>query len=57
MAETMMTPMGSLPAARTPGNWPTPKVTPWECPRCGSAWLTPELLPRCSTCGFRDTIS
>ena len=55
LAETMTTQMGSPPAARTAGNWPTPKATPWACPRCGSAWVTPDLQPRCATCGFHES--
>lgn len=47
----------TLQEPKRPGDWSLPKRISWTCPRCGSAWLTPELLPRCSTCGFRDTIS
>jgi uncharacterized protein (DUF983 family) len=41
------------PHTRRP-NWPTPQPIAWECPRCGSGYLTPELSPRCATCGFRE---
>ena len=26
----------------------------WACPRCAAAFVTPELLPRCGKCGFRE---
>lgn len=40
---------------------PRPKPDPfqgppvaWSCPRCGSAYLTAELAPRCLRCGYRE---
>ncbi len=27
---------------------------PWTCPQCGSAYVTPELLPRCAACGYPE---
>ena len=26
----------------------------WTCPQCGSAYLTPDLQPRCAVCGYRE---
>lgn len=42
-------------APKQRGDWMIEKPMPWTCPRCGSVWLTPELSPRCSTCGFRES--
>lgn len=38
---------------RKPDPWAEGPI-PWMCPGCGGAYLTPELQPRCATCGFRE---
>lgn len=37
----------------TAWSWVPPLI--WRCLRCGSAYLTAELAPRCLKCGFRET--
>lgn len=46
-------PAGEKPglATRTAWDWAGP--LPYTCPRCGSAWRTPDLRPRCA-CGFTE---
>lgn len=38
-------------------DWDRPTPLPWACPQCGSVFVTPDLMPRCSTCGFVDSTS
>ena len=30
------------------------KPIQWVCPGCGQSYLTPELQPRCSQCGYQE---
>ncbi len=39
----------ALALHRSTSEWVEPFE--WVCPRCGSAYLTGELQPRCVTCG------
>ncbi len=27
---------------------------PWVCPKCGTAYVTSELQPRCAVCGTKE---
>lgn len=49
-------PKGGTLLAGNPG-WPLPTLLPWSCPKCGSVFVTPELTPRCSVCGFHEGVS
>lgn len=45
---------GTLLLAGNP-DFPTPTSIPWSCPGCATVWITPDLQPRCSICGFLRT--
>lgn len=49
-----------MPAVKTESkaqnqDWDRPTPIDWRCPRCGSHYLTPDLMPRCATCGFLES--
>lgn len=43
---------GRITGTVTAWSWVKPWL--WVCARCGVAFLTAELSPRCSRCGFRE---
>lgn len=47
------------PAGKGPGKvarsaWDWAGPVPYSCSRCGSAWVTPDLRPRCGACGYQE---